>query len=424
MMVRPTRARGANVRQLVAFETEYGVAPANGWMLLPMAGSGSSLGEEQALIEDDQLGTGREPLDPVDDVVTNTGDLTVPVDLRAFGNWLKLLLGEPETEAADAASGSIVFSAQPAVNSTVTINGVSWAFKASGATGNQVNIGVNLAATMTALATALNASAEADVAEATYTANATGIAIAHDTDGPDGNAFTLASSGTSNATVSAATLIGGTNAHVFTTGASSLPSMSIEHGHPELPSYSVHGGVMGNTLRIQGQRGGMLNAVLGLIAQGESTPVAVSVDETPDELDITRFAQATGEVKEDGVQLATVRGFTLNYSNNLDLDEVIRPDGLINGADPGKVMVGVGLILNYTAASAGERVGTAYPKALSFGWSNRYGSLLFEIPRAFLPRVKKPISGPNGIQAEHDCQASGADGFTMKVTLKNDLDGY
>lgn len=423
-MAREPRARGANVRQLVAFETEYGSTPVSGWTLLPMAGAGSTLGEEQNLLEDDQLGTGREPLDPVDDIVTNTGDLTVPVDLRAFGFWLKLMLGEPVTSAADAARGSIAFSAQPAVNSTVTINGVTWTFKASGATGNQVNIGVNLAATMTALAAALNGSGDADVAEATYTGTATALNITHDTAGPDGNGFTLAASGTSNGTVSGATLIGGTNAHVFTTGEATLPSLAIEHGHPELPSYSVHTGVMGNTMRIQMQRSGMLNATLGLIAQQQTTPVGSSVDDTPDTLSILRFAQAVGEVKEDGVRLATVRQATISYSNNLDLDETIRPDGLINGADPGKVMVSVALTLNYTADSATERVGTRYPKALSFGWSNDHGSLLFEIPRAFLPRVKTPISGPNGIQAEHNCQASGADGFTMQVTLKNDMDGY
>lgn len=422
-MARPPRARGANLRQLFGFEEEYGTPPV-AYVVLPLAGAGTTLGEEQALIEDDQLGTGREPLDPVDDVVNNVGDVTVPVDMRATGYWLKLLFGEPETEAADAATGALTFSAQPAADSSVNVNGVAWTFKAAGAAGNQVNIGADLAATMTALAVALNASADTDVAEATYTATATGVSIAYDDLGPDGNAFTLSAGAGSNAVASGATLTGGTNAHVFATGALTLPSAAIEHGHPELPSYSTHYGVLGNTMRIEMSRSGLLNMTIGLIAKGETSPSATSVDADPDTLQIRRFAQATGEVKEDGVQLATVRSAALSFSNNLDLDETIAPDGRIAGADPGKVMVGVALTLNYTSASAQQRVGTRYPKALSFGWSNESGSLLFELPRAFLPRVKKPINGPNGILAEHNCQASGADGFTMQVTLKNDMEGY
>lgn len=423
-MARPPRARGANLRQIAAFEAGYGTPPPAPYFMLPMAGAGTTLGEEQNLLEDDQLGTGREPLDPVDDVINNVGDLTVPVDVRASGFWLKLLFGDPETEASDPATGMVSFSAQPGPDSTVTINGVAWTFKSAGAAGNQVNIGADLAATMTALAAALNASAVADVVEATYSANATSLNIEYDSLGPVGNGFTLSAGVGSNATPSGPTLSGGTNAHVFTTGAMTLPSAAIEHGHPELPSYSVHYGVLGNTMRIEMARSGLLNMTIGLIAKGETAPIGTSVDDSPERFVIRRFAQATGEVKEGGVRLASVRSAAISFSNNLDLDETIQPDGRIAGADPGKTMAGVALTLNYTSASAQQRVGSKHPKHLTFGWANEAGSLLFEIPRAFLPRVKKPISGPNGILAEHNCQGSGADGFTMKVTLKNDVEAY
>ena len=112
---------------------------------------------------------------------------------------------------ATAAFGSIGFSAQPAVNSTVTINKTAFTFVASGAVGNQVNIGANLAATMTALAVRLNASVVAGVLVATYTGTATSLTILHDTAGLDGNAFTLAASTSpaSNGEVSYDTLTGG-----------------------------------------------------------------------------------------------------------------------------------------------------------------------------------------------------------------------
>ena len=155
------RARGANAVMAVAFETTYGTPPASGFHKLPFVSSG--LGDEQNLIESDLLGLVREPLPPSRDVVNNEGDVVVPVDLRNFGYWLKLLFGAPTT---------------------------------------------------------------------------TGIA-------PD-------------------------YVHTFISGAPALPSMAIEIGLPEVPSYGMNVGARANTMRIQMQRSGLLNATMSLIAQGES----------------------------------------------------------------------------------------------------------------------------------------------------------
>jgi hypothetical protein len=127
------RARGANALMNVKDEVTYGTPPGGNYIQVPFVSS--DIGPEQGLIESDLLGQGREPEDPVLDVVNNNGNLVVPVDVRAFGHWLKLLFGSPVTVAAGSASGDIVFSGQPAVDSTITINGVVFTFKASGATG-------------------------------------------------------------------------------------------------------------------------------------------------------------------------------------------------------------------------------------------------------------------------------------------------
>ncbi len=155
------RARGANAVMAAAFESTYGTAPGSGYKKLPFVSS--ELGDEQNLIASDLLGYGREPLPPSRDVVNNEGDVVVPVDLRNFGTWLKLLMGAP-TSVED-----------------------------------------------------------------------TGV-------------FT----------------------HTFVSGALTLPSMAIEIGMPEVPSYGMNVGVRANAIKIQLQRSGLLNATMSLIAQGET----------------------------------------------------------------------------------------------------------------------------------------------------------
>jgi hypothetical protein len=89
------RAYGANARLAAAFEATYGTPPAGGYSRLPFVSC--SLGSEQGLIASDLLGYGRDPLPPIRDVITDAGEIVVPLDLRAFGHWLKLLFGDPTT---------------------------------------------------------------------------------------------------------------------------------------------------------------------------------------------------------------------------------------------------------------------------------------------------------------------------------------
>jgi hypothetical protein len=42
----------------------------------------------------------------------------------------------------------------------------------------------------------------------------------------------------------------------------------------------------------------------------------------------------------------------------------------------------------------------------------------------FLPRVKKPISGPGGIMVTSNWQASGAGGHVLTAVLTNDVTTY
>jgi hypothetical protein len=62
--------------------------------------------------------------------------------------------------------------------------------------------------------------------------------------------------------------------------------------------------------------------------------------------------------------------------------------------------------------------------SLSYGWSNAGNSLVFAMPRVFLPKPKRPITGPKGILAGFNWQASGAAAAQMTATLANDVADY
>jgi hypothetical protein len=110
-----------------------------------------------------------------------------------------------------AASGSITFSAKPSNGDTIAVNGITWTFVTMGATGNQTNIGVNLSATMTQLATDLGASGSGALTVASYTSTPTALVITYGVVGASGNAYTMAS-GTLNSVPSGPTLAGGVGA--------------------------------------------------------------------------------------------------------------------------------------------------------------------------------------------------------------------
>lgn len=416
------RARGASALMRALFESTYGTPPGGNYINLPFVSS--NLGAEQGLIESDLLGQGREPQDPVLDVVNNDGDVVVPVDARNFGYWLKLYFGDPVTAAVGSAAGSILFSAQPATSSTITINGTAFTFVASGASGNQINKGATLSDTLDNAVTVLNGSAVPGVATATYSKTGTNtLSIAYDTAGIAGNAFTLAAAATSNGTVSGATLSGGTNSHTFTSGSNTLPSMSIEIGNPEVPTYEMNYGIRGNTMRIEMSRRGLLNATLGLIGKGSSI-AETSAAGTPTSLAVARFAQATGEITRDGQQQASVVSAALAFSNNLDKVETIQPDGEIEDADPAMATASGNVTVRLADTELLDLATGRDPFELTKGWTFEDFSLIFTFERVLLPKPKRPITGPAGIQASFDYQASGADGHVASVVLINDVPSY
>lgn len=426
------RALGSNATSALGFESVYGQPPASGWHRLPVTSSG--LGADQPTLEDDTLGTGREPVDGGDDVVTNTGDLSVPVCARTIGLVLTALLGAPTTTAGVRATGGWTFSAQPANNATISAGAQDFTFVSGTPTTHQVKIGASLAETVANAVRALNASAVTAVKACRYAASLDGtqILVTHTAPGTAGNSFALAASSSpaSNATVSAATLAGGAASggyvHVWESGAMILPSFAHEVGHPEVPSYSVETGCCANTLTLPMARSGNFNASLAVIAQN-TVNGAATVAGTPATYEQLRFSHFTGQVEAEGVPLAELTSGSVVLSNNLSAVEVIRRDGAIGGADPGKFSVRseLGLLFADTAirarAEAGERLDLVH------GWTVGAFSLSLRIPSVQLPKkAKKAVNGPGGVSVTYAGQGRRHPtiGKSVIVTLVNDVASY
>jgi hypothetical protein len=112
-----------------------------------------------------------------------------------------------------AATGTYTFTTNPVNTNTIVLNGTTVTFVTSGATGNHVNLGADVAATLFNLGVFLNATTDANLIAAKYNFDNTGLVlnITGATAGAAGNAFTLVT-GTYGGAVSHATLTGGSDA--------------------------------------------------------------------------------------------------------------------------------------------------------------------------------------------------------------------
>ncbi len=428
------RARGANAQMALAVEQTYGVSPTTGYRRYGFATS--SIGEEAPLLASELLGKGREPGEPSRDASTAEGDISVPVCARQFGTWLMASLGAPTTTAGKAAKGHIKFTANPVNNATIGVGGQTFTFTTSSASANQIKIGATLAETVANAVRVLNASAVTGVAAATYRQNDRGntIEVEHDTVGTAGNSLALeaSTSPTSNATVSGATLTGGAAnggyRHTFVSGASLLPSLSIEIANPEVPSYGMNFGCKVGSVSIQTQRGGHLTASIGIVAQGEDVTSASLISGTvADEMAEARFVQASSTVRRDGVPIGDLTGAQFTLNNGLDAIPAIRSDGRVSGVDEGQFSLSLTLNVRFSSPDMHQLAENGEPCEIETTWVHPgTGFTLRTIAhRVFLPKGKRPISGPAGIQVDYACQAAKDPtlGRALTVILDNDVAG-
>lgn len=93
------QAKGSNSQVVIDFESTFGQTPAspNG-VLVPINSCG--IRSQQNLNESSVIRGNRNPVAPIAGNIDVSGSITVPVDKRAFGYWLKALCGAPTTTGA------------------------------------------------------------------------------------------------------------------------------------------------------------------------------------------------------------------------------------------------------------------------------------------------------------------------------------
>ena len=414
------RAYGSSATLLLKRETAYGQAAAGDYIRIPF--NRCTLGSEQGLIDDPVLGQGRDPYAPLQDVIMDEGEIVVPVDPRYIGLWLTGLFGDP-TSSTVAAAGYIDFAVNPSDQDTVTLGGTVWTFVSGTASGDETQIQATATQTIDRLVTDLNASADANIVEATYSrpAGTQRLLVTHDTAGAAGNAFTLAAA----AVVSGSTLTGGGNSHVFASGDDDLPSYTVEVGHKQVPAYFRHGGVVIGSIALEFTRAGPAAATIQCVAQGEERFVT-SQGGTPSKLDFKRISQFQGSISRGGTPVANLTAGSLTYANNLEKIETIRSDGRIDGADPtvasltGSIEVRFADTMLIDLASNGTAVDLEFAYEIDGGLK-----LTFEAHEVYLPKPALTVEGPGGVSARFDFQGARneTEGRMLTVTLVNDLDG-
>jgi DNA-binding beta-propeller fold protein YncE len=118
-----------------------------------------------------------------------------------------LIFGNPYD--GPGATGTVTFTTNPANNATVSLDGVSWKFTTGSAGSGKTVVQGTLAATLTQLASDLNASTNTSIKPASYSASATVLTVTYKGGGTAGNNYALAV-GTAASAVSGSKLTGGT----------------------------------------------------------------------------------------------------------------------------------------------------------------------------------------------------------------------
>ena len=218
----------------------------------------------------------------------------------------------------------------------------------------------------------------------------------------------------------------GVYTHAFESGKIAIPSYSLEVGLPEVPQFIRFLGVRANSIAFNFQRSGEAQVTLNLMAQCEKGSTT-AIDAAPDVYKYTRVSQFQGYIKSGGEFLANITAASATYSNNLEKIETIRNDGLVEAIDLGVASLSGSISARYGDNILLDKAREGTPVDVELGYQlTDTMKLVLECHAVYLPKPKRSIDGPNGIECSYDFQGAKSEelGHMMTIKLINDVESY
>ena len=218
----------------------------------------------------------------------------------------------------------------------------------------------------------------------------------------------------------------GVYTHAFESGKTSIPSYSLEVGLPEVPQFIRFLGVRANSIAFNFQRSGEAQVTLNLFAQCEKGSTT-TIDAAPDVYKYTRVSQFQGYIKSGGEFLANITAASATYSNNLEKIETIRNDGLVEAIDLGVASLSGSISVRYGDNILLDKAREGTPVDVELGYQlTDTMKLVIECHEVYLPKPKRSIDGPGGIECSYDFQGAKSEelGHMMTIKLINDVESY
>ena len=185
-------------------------------------------------------------------------------------------------------------------------------------------------------------------------------------------------------------------------------------------------GVKADSIAFNFQRSGEAQATVALLAQGEDA-AQTSIFTEAETKTYTRFSQFQGFIKNAGMRLANVTAASLTYSNNLEKIETIRNDGKVEAIDVGVAGLSGSISVRYGDNELMNKARAGEPVDLEFGYElSENQKLTIICHEVYLPKPKRSISGPGGIECSYDFQGAKEQtlGKMMTVILINNEEAY
>lgn len=215
--------------------------------------------------------------------------------------------------------------------------------------------------------------------------------------------------------------------HTFKSGGAELPSEALELGFPDIGQYWLMLGAQAGTLEINAQPTGRPTCKIGIMGKSSTRGTASEAVAPAAPASFEQFMSFGGTLKRNGAAVGRVTSLAFTYTNSLEGNRSVG-----SGEDIEDLTAGAGVLTGSLGVRLADGVlfgdaETKTPLALELGFTlSPTKSLVFTLPRVFLPRKRAQVQGKAGVQATFDLRGGydATAGCALSAVLKNQLAAY